>query len=387
MRFINAFLLCMASALSMFAGTQSVTVKANISGLQKGDTILICREELLDSVAAVCDTLPITKKNNFVYKKNHAGGAFYTFIYRPADRTEGRNRNLTLFLNEGTVKLKGDAAHFGMVEKEGGEYEHPSVARYTYLQDSLSTVESDLYDRYDLAMKQGDSGMLKDVLLEISKGQSCPELDSLSIVLANEINDSEYAAAVYVWNSTLSTSGEMENRLSEFIPAVRDSYTAGQIRKVAEMKKKVEPEAQAPDFTLVDGEGETVSLQDYRGKYLLLFHWGVSQGSFRINTEVEQIYTMFHDRGLEILDFVHSDVQPGNFLSYSPELYRQLNPLFHHLWRTVYTAIPENFYVCDRYLLNAIPLLILISPEGKILIRNFGKSGEILKVLSRSLPG
>lgn len=385
MKYIVIIMLAVSYMTGLSAEERSFTLKADLSGLQKGDTIFICRENLLDSGRTDCDTLRINKNRSFVYKRRHQGGGFYTFTYSPASGSAGRNRSLTLFLNEGTVKLTGDVAHFGMAAKEGGEYDHPLIARYTFLQDSLALAESALYDRYDEAMKKNDSEMLKEVLIEISQGQHSSELDSLTTILVHETNDSEYAAALYVWNSTLFSSADMEDRLTGFTPEVQTSYTSDQIRKIIALKKVVEPGASAPDFTLTDSDGDTVSLTDYKGKYLLIFHWGVSQGSIRINSEIEPIYGMFHDRGLEILDLVQSDVNPGNYLSYSPNLYRQLNPLFHHLWKTVYTSVPENRYVCDSYALNAMPLLILISPEGEILVRNFGKSGEIIRHLSKGL--
>ena len=151
------------------------------------------------------------------------------------------------------------------------------------------------------------------------------------------------------------------------------------------MKKSVEPGAIAPDFTLTDVNGEKVTLQDYEGKYLLIFHWGISKGCFRTNTELEQIYNMYHSKGLEILDFVQSDIQPGNYLSYTPELYRQLHPLLHHLWKSVYTSMSENTHIIKVYNLSAMPLLILISPEKKIIARNFGSTNEIVKILAKEL--
>ena len=386
MKHIAIISLCLFFCALISAQKQTFTVKGNIVGLEKGDSVLIFKENILHPEKRTCDTLLINKKNNFTYKKTNEGATFYTLVYHPTNKSKStRNRSLTLFLGKGTVKLKGDTDHFSMVEKKGNDYKHKLVARYIFLTDSIASIESNAYDRYEKAMESNDGNAMKEALIELSKGHGTAELDSLTLELVNTVNDSEYAAALYLWNSALLSSAEIEKRLNGFTPEIQKSFTAKELRKIIEMKKSVEPGAIAPDFTLTDVNGEKVTLQDYEGKYLLIFHWGISKGCFRTNTELEQIYNMYHSKGLEILDFVQSDVQPGNYLSYTPELYRQLHPLLHHLWKSVYTSMSENTHIIKKYNLSAMPLLILISPEKKIIARNFGSTNEIVKILAKEL--
>lgn len=45
----------------------------------------------------------------------------------------------------------------------------------------------------------------------------------------------------------------------------------------------------------------------------------------------------------------------------------------------------ENTHIIKVYNLSAMPLLILISPEKKIIARNFGSTNEIVKILAKEL--
>jgi len=49
--------------------------------------------------------------------------------------------------------------------------------------------------------------------------------------------------------------------------------------------------------------GDTVSLADYQGKVLLVVNTATQCGFTPQYTELQQLYTTYHDRGLEIIDF------------------------------------------------------------------------------------
>ena len=57
------------------------------------------------------------------------------------------------------------------------------------------------------------------------------------------------------------------------------------------------------DFTVKNQEGEDVSLADYKGKVLLIVNTATQCGFTNQYYELQQLYNIYHDSGLEILDF------------------------------------------------------------------------------------
>ena len=68
------------------------------------------------------------------------------------------------------------------------------------------------------------------------------------------------------------------------------------------------------DFTVTARDGSQVSLKDYEGKVLLIVNTATGCGFTPQYSPLQEIYTEFHDRGLEILDFPcnqFADQAPG----------------------------------------------------------------------------
>ena len=57
------------------------------------------------------------------------------------------------------------------------------------------------------------------------------------------------------------------------------------------------------DFEVNDGEGNTVSLSQYKDKVLLIVNSATKCGFTPQYTELNEIYAEFNEKGFEILDF------------------------------------------------------------------------------------
>lgn len=57
------------------------------------------------------------------------------------------------------------------------------------------------------------------------------------------------------------------------------------------------------DFKVASGEGDTISLADYRGKVLLVVNTATRCGFTPQYTELQEIYATYRDQGFEVLDF------------------------------------------------------------------------------------
>ena len=57
------------------------------------------------------------------------------------------------------------------------------------------------------------------------------------------------------------------------------------------------------DFTVIDNQGKEVSLSQYKGKVLLIVNTATRCGHTPQYEELQQLYSVYKDKGFEILDF------------------------------------------------------------------------------------
>lgn len=86
----------------------------------------------------------------------------------------------------------------------------------------------------------------------------------------------------------------------KYVRALRDEVE--RTRPIYEALKRLEIGCVAPDFTLSDASGKSISLEDLRGKVILLDFWASwCQPCRRNNKTVLEAYNKFADKGFEIV--------------------------------------------------------------------------------------
>ncbi|KAL9655823.1 hypothetical protein ABK040_000887 [Willaertia magna] len=110
------------------------------------------------------------------------------------------------------------------------------------------------------------------------------------------------------------------------------------------------------DFTAVDAEGNTISMEDYRGKVVLVINVASKCGFTPQYEPLQKLYEEYKDKGLEILAFPCNQFgkqEPGN----SSEVCKFVKQKFN-----VGFKIFEKIEVNGD---NALPLYKYLKKEGK----------------------
>lgn len=143
----------------------------------------------------------------------------------------------------------------------------------------------------------------------------------------------------------------------------------------------VRPGAEIPDFRFVDFHGNSRSLSDFRGKYLLLDFWGSWCPPCRAEVPfAKDAYARFQPRGFEILGM---DYERSASVE-QVRAYLQQNGVS---WTF---ARPDSVrsVILDQFQVSSFPTMYLLDPDGRVMpIRESALRGQALAVtLDRLLP-
>lgn len=121
---------------------------------------------------------------------------------------------------------------------------------------------------------------------------------------------------------------------------------------------QAEPESTpAPDFTLKTPDGQTRSLDDYRGQYLLINFWATWCGPCKMEMpSLEALYRRFGSQNLTVLG-----------ISNDPFGARVVEPFMkaHNLSFPV--LLDPKQEISKRFGVNSLPTTFLVDPEGHII--------------------
>ncbi|MGM0572900.1 MAG: TlpA family protein disulfide reductase [Bacteroidota bacterium] len=127
----------------------------------------------------------------------------------------------------------------------------------------------------------------------------------------------------------------------------------------------LKPGTSPPPLNLVDSRGDTVRIDDFRGRYLYLFFWaGWSQTSMAELAPMTQLAEEAGDN-IQLL---------GVLIDHQPETTEGL--LQNDELPFALYHIAGDYRLLDRYRLRTVPYYLLIDPEGKIVAAPFKAPSE-----------
>ncbi|WP_053363994.1 thiol-disulfide oxidoreductase ResA [Bacillus sp. FJAT-27251] len=128
--------------------------------------------------------------------------------------------------------------------------------------------------------------------------------------------------------------------------------------------QKVEVGKTAPDFVLVDMEGEKHRLSDYRGEGVFLNFWATwCKPCEREMPYIDNQYQHFKDKGVKVLtiDVGESELVVNNFIER------------HNL---SFPVMIDKGEVQTAYGINPLPITFLIDKDGKVVRSHTGELNE-----------
>ncbi len=381
---ILAALLAALASCQPTKQTEGFKLSGDLEGLQAGDTLFLTTYLLPDWQAGESDTILVQQNGTFSAFIPTKHTEFYLLTHQPkvGKPIDSCIRGAEILARVGDdIKLKGSLNYLGAVRRSGGAYNDPLVAQY----DSLTSFSNtQMIDIYSQILKYRDA---KEEDSVAKYGQQYNEYRHPQLLkvfrdsLALKVNDKEYAAFTYMAQFIFRTTyTDLKNRLAQFTPEVQQSYFGQMLDKQLAVMKNIEVGYTPAEFTVTDKDGRKVSLSDYKGKYLLIYHWGLCPGTFWVNPKITELYQKYHDKGFEILGFTRNDL--SKYLTGESSKLKndeRVQGLLNHPWTTVYTEKEGNGFIVKDLCFTGVPILMLVSPEGITLARGYTGAYEQVK--------
>ena len=163
---------------------------------------------------------------------------------------------------------------------------------------------------------------------------------------------------------------ETENITLDFLPKCKTTIYKDTLVSHYSMIKKFKQRAPAPEFTLKDENGKSVSLSDFKGKVVYLDFWGVYCAPCRsdIKNDVPKLHAKYHDKDIVFIN-ICADVN-------------------EEIWKKTLCEIKldgvnllagwPNSQVSKDYNINGVPHYMLIDKYGRFADSNAPRPYELI---------
>ena len=177
----------------------------------------------------------------------------------------------------------------------------------------------------------------------------------------------------YVTSMSLDSTRQVYNAFNDELKATPE---AKEIMKQIKQIEAGSPGAVAPQFTKTDIHGKTLSLADFKGKYVMLDFWASWCVPCRkSNPHMIELYHKYKSKGFDVIGVADDD---GKIAVWNDAVAKDGVGIWHNVLRGLkmdmimkHMANPDD--LDSQYGIASIPTKILIGPDGKILGR-FGDS-------------
>ena len=370
----------------------SFTIQGDIQGLMPGDTLYFERITLPGWGVDFAFDAIATQPNEFIYSGSHEHIGYYMMTYKPisGEVTRSDRRGLTMLIKDGTTRLIGITEQIYYCQLEGGLYDNETLQEVRQLDISLGKERGNFARLSEQARAVKDTIKAKEYenkfnSFSFDRQDDYQRLSQLNNAFHEKFPSSEHTIVYFLervnaapFETSLSIYAKMNNE-------AQNSYFGKIYKQVIDKIVALQPGNDAPDFHLIAMDGKEITLNDCVGSYVLIYHWGLCPGSFQREFDVVDLYNGYKDRliivgitdRIETIKNVYANTKPGDKLM-NIEVKPVLESMLAHPWFDA-EKTGNNGKIETDYAFAGLPYFVFISPEGKIIARDFHEAFFVAK--------
>ncbi len=261
------------------------------------------------------------------------------------------------------------------------DYTVEGNAFYTALkaQDKITAAREDADEFFAGMVELYRKGQLTDSINAIFEGKQEQVIGMMSEYIQENPNSD--LSAYYLLYMPLSEVGNTIDKIAdnvknggygEFVAQRASEYASYKAQE--EAKAKLQPGKPAPNFSLKDIDGNTVTLDQFRGKYVVLDFWGTwCSWCIKGIPEMKTYYDKYKDQ-MEIIGIACRDTE---------QAWRAGVAKYELPWVNVFNG--NDKAIIEEYAVSGFPTKAIIDPQGNIVTIIAGESPEFYTILDEKL--
>lgn len=361
------------------------TVKGQIEGLQKGDTLRFESIALPSWDSKLAFEVVLDRDNIFSYSGTHAHTQLYSMQCFPVGEKLPKSDRLgvSLLISQGETLVEGTRENIYHSNVLGAMYDD-KVKEIKRLEDSLGDARSAILLEMTAKFEQKDTLAGRALNEKFNRFSQNNKADFARLRDKKEsyfgTASNEYVAAEWCQKS-FEPLDTLRKHYDRFDAKTKASYYGELLGSIIERLAALEPGQVAPEVTFVNTKGESVSLRDFRGKYLLIYHYGLCPGSMQVDGRVSKLYAENGEK-LEVIGLTNSTEQIAKLARETKEgatvmgmdFKKILTGMTSHPWSHEVTDAESYKLLNDSFNIQGLPFFIFLSPDGTIIARGFSEA-------------